>query len=135
MKKKLLTFFTMGGWLLLIVIGIALLFLMGLTNSGLESMSIGMSIVSLILILLGSFSSWVGYIYCIVHVCKSGKLSDNGVVSLILILLFGIFYTPIYYTNHVLKDKKWWGILTSVVTSVLFIIIYVVLIALSVLIA
>lgn len=131
MKKKLLTFFTMGGWLLLIVIGLALLFLLGLTNS--ESMQVTISIISVILILLGAFSSWVGYIYCIVHVCKSGKLSDKGVVSLILILLFGVFYTPIYYTNHVLNDKKWWGILTCVVTSVLFIIIYIAAITLSVL--
>lgn len=126
MKKKLLTFFTMGGWILLFVLGFLLL---GLS---IVAELFAVLFISIFMLLLSIIGSWISYIYCIIHAAKNVNKSDKGVVSLILILIFGLFYLPIYYTNYVLKDKKWLGILTCVITSLLFIIFYVAALILSI---
>ena len=122
MKRNLITLIVMEGVNLFFI---GLLYLFGITFVPRLSEIQPLFIAMVVSLFIGIGCVWFTYIYSIVHVCKNNELSSKErTTNLILIIIFSVFYAPIYYTKYVIKDKKWWGILNCVIYSVLYLIIF-----------
>ena len=118
MKKKLATLVTMWGVDLFFLSLIAIIFM--IVFPVLENIKIFQTLI-LIFVFIGAISLWFAYIYSIVHVCKNNEFTQNKkIINLLLVLILSVFYTPIYYTRYVIKDKKWLGILKTVLYVLTF---------------
>ena len=63
-------------------------------------------------------------LFCIVHCIKNKELNaGKKIIKIILLLLLGLFYIPIYYTKYVMQKKKWLGIVECLVFILGFIVV------------
>ena len=80
---------------------------------------IGIGIIS---ILIGAICTIFARIYCIYHVIKHrSEIKDIWVLHLILLLLLGIMYVPIYYVYYVMKKNIVFGILGALVYPIVIV--------------
>lgn len=119
MKKKLTTLVTMWGVDLFFLSLIGIIFM--IVFPGLENIKTFQTLI-LIFVFIGAGSLWFAYIYSIVHIFKNNELTQNiKITNLLLVVILSAFYTPIYYTKYVIKDKKWLGIAKTVLYTIIFI--------------
>lgn len=84
-----------------------------------------------ILFLVGFIILMYSYLFCIIHISKNKDLNSRQKVDRIFLIIFlNIFYIPIYYVYHVIKDKKWWGIINCILYILLYIISIIILVVL-----
>ena len=84
-----------------------------------------------ILFLVGFIILMYSYLFCIIHISKNKDFNSRQKVDRIFLIIFlNIFYIPIYYVYHVIKDKKWWGIINCILYILLYIISIIILVVL-----
>lgn len=84
-----------------------------------------------ILFLVGFIILMYSYLFCIIHISKNKDLNSRQKVDRIFLIIFlNIFYIPIYYVYHVIKEKKWWGIINCILYILLYIISIIILVVL-----
>lgn len=84
-----------------------------------------------ILFLIGFIILMYSYLFCIIHISKNKDFNSRQKVDRVFLIIFlNIFYIPIYYVYHVIKDKKWWGIINCILYILLYIISIIILVVL-----
>lgn len=82
-----------------------------------------------ILFIIGFIILMYSYLFCIIHISKNKNLNSRQKVDRVLLVVFlNIFYIPIYYVYHVIKNKKWRGILNCISYILLYIIGIIILV-------
>lgn len=68
------------------------------------------------LTILGIICYIFSLIFCIIHCLKNTEFNKGTkIVKIALLLIFSVFYIPIYYTKYVMQKKKWLGIVECIV--------------------
>lgn len=122
MKEKIRNILVMeGGDLAVVPLFFMCLFsVIAVVNAGFEKFKT-LFIVLACLTFVGVAIVIYSLIWCLINTWKDKSISRNRkIVITILLLIFDIYYIPIYYCKYVTKKRLWYGILDCVLYAVFY---------------